>query len=510
MAYFGVVLVATIHEDKDRKIIPRWRGFSTTVRMGELQPLKTKVVDHSGPAPTLELRRDEWRKYQTIAHAGDFISVGVSLNKTAEVIDAAEFILDHGENVPKALKSLSLDIVGRTELLEEDANIEIRGDFEGEARKSIHETRKFLHDESRNAFLWVNLAHLYSMLGFNDQATRAIEVALSLQPENRFVLRSAARHFIHTDDYRRAHEILLRSERTKYDPWLLAAEIAIAEVCRRPSKFVKRAKRIIDERYFEAFQLSELASAISTLEFESGNSKKGKKHIEVSLERPTENTIAQVAWTMRNFSLKAKGLKRFIESSHEANAWECCRNSNWKKTVSESWLWLEDQPFSSRPSTFGSYIAATGLGDYEESAEIALRGLVANPKDFTLINNSVFALAQCDKIEGAIGKLPLVNENLLNKNEYISWQATKGLVEYRRGNPQIGEQLYIKAINEAKNKNNDKQEALASLWFALEELRIKSPKSNRYKKEAIEKSKKLPYPDMIPLRKRVESFSVDK
>src|SRR5205823_4591050 len=107
---------------------------------------------------------------------------------------------------------------------------------------------------------WVDIARHYSIMGFNEQARRAIQKGVALAPENRFTLRSAARFYIHIGDPEVAHDILKRSEKTKSDPWLLAAEIAAATVAGRTSRLVRRGRGFLDTH--PPFQATELASAI--------------------------------------------------------------------------------------------------------------------------------------------------------------------------------------------------------------------------------------------------------
>ncbi len=44
----------------------------------------------------------------------------------------------------------------------------------------------------------------------------------------------------------------------------------------------------------------------------------------------------------------------------------------------------------------------------------------------------------------------------------------------------------------------------ALLWFALEELRIDSAEASRYRREALENARGLPFPDLLPLVGRVD------
>jgi hypothetical protein len=58
-----------------------------------------------------------------------------------------------------------------------------------------------------------------------------------LAPNHRFALRSAARFFLHVGKPDDAQTILRRSEATRRDPWLMAAEIAVSTVADRTPRW---------------------------------------------------------------------------------------------------------------------------------------------------------------------------------------------------------------------------------------------------------------------------------
>ena len=126
----------------------------------------------------------------------------------------------------------------------------------------------------------------------------------------------------------------------------------------------------------------------------AGNAKIARKLFREALVQPTENAVAQVSWAAEH--LPAFDIDPAVFSvprSFEAKAWNFYHTARWPQALVESWNWLGDQPFSARPAVHGSFIASVLLEDYAEAQRIAAGGLIANPKDFTLINNIAFALA---------------------------------------------------------------------------------------------------------------------
>ena len=64
--------------------------------------------------------------------------------------------------------------------------------------------RRELTPQARAPFSWCDLALAYASLGRYDKARRALQVAQSLAPQNRFILRSVVRLEHHTDNLDKA------------------------------------------------------------------------------------------------------------------------------------------------------------------------------------------------------------------------------------------------------------------------------------------------------------------
>ena len=217
------------------------------------------------------------------------------------------------------------------------------------------------------------MAHEYTVLGNFERAVDAIEMALRLAGSNRFVLRCPSRFYIHSGDPARGHRLLSGNDMTAHDPWLLAAEIAAAAAARRTSRLIRRARRWVDSEKTVPLHVSELAGALATLNFEAGTTKLARKLLRRSLNTPTENAIAQAAWMERHF-IGIQIESSLLARSHEAKAWATFQGANWERSIVAARSWLLDQPFSSRPAIFGSYVSAIVLGDYEQSARFAEQG----------------------------------------------------------------------------------------------------------------------------------------
>jgi len=298
-----------------------------------------------------------------------------------------------------------------------------------------------------------------------------MSIALQLATTNRFVLRSACRLFVHLDDPERAHEILVKSDRTPHDPWLMAAEIAVGRIAEKRPKLIKPARRMVSGGKFTSSHISELASALATLELESGSLRKSKKLFKLSLIEPTENSIAQFAWTSwreKNIHFQGSGLLPF--NAFEAQSWISFQKGQWDQSIAQCKLWQFDQPFSSWQSIFGSFIAAIVLEDYQTSEWFAKTGLRANPTDFMLLNNLAFARVNLGNMEGASEALTRAYRSQMSERENVAIQATKGFLAFQAGDLEVGQRLYLDALTEAQRLESQDilLFALTSMYLAKE------------------------------------------
>src|SRR5260370_3471685 len=213
-------------EKRNRKIISRWRYFFTTLELGELDsPTTTPRKDVFGTDSLLE-KRAEWEKHRlSLWHATDFLAAAFVLNQQHQAFDAASFIVANGSHSTRAAVNLAKKVLNNplpvTSLLPE---LESREDV----HRQIHYSRERLKKEPRNAIAWIELARNHTIVCQIEQASRAVRIACALSPDNRFVLRSAARFLVHGREPLEAHRLLRTASATASDPWLLAAGIGVS------------------------------------------------------------------------------------------------------------------------------------------------------------------------------------------------------------------------------------------------------------------------------------------
>lgn len=489
-----------------RRTIPRWRDSWVALSTGELVSSKpTKKTVMSG-VDNFQTKFQEWSETATIETASELVFAGLSQGRAKDVIDAAEFLQEHSSNVMPAVLSIADTIIARSQGRVLEASNTPIGFETKELYTRIHNLRKALVDYPRNALMWVDLSRAYAVVGEWSKSSEAMKRALALASSNRFVLRSSARLFVHLDEPDRAHSILANKAVTQSDPWLLAAEIAIANVAGTQSKFIRNSRNLLAERKHHPFHTAELASALATLELANGANRKARKLFEASLELPTENTVAQSIWAKKSLpTLEIGNAITKTPRTYEAQALNAYLALDWKGVVAASMDWLLDEPFSSRPAVLGSYAAATGLEDYKLAELITRNGLISNPNDPNLINNRAFTLANQNKPLEALEVLKLVSRPVSNISTEIVFIATEGLIDLKLGNWEVGKAKYIDAIELARKESLNKLGVLAALHFMNEMVNVGQLSIGEAVEFVNKVSPKIADPDVLWLIQKLKS-----
>ena len=292
---------------KNRYLVPNFRSFRPTVSLGEVDGLDVSRARRLVRTDFAE-RVAAWRRGRALGVAGDVLSAAqVSSGVDLETVnEAAGFVIEHAHQSPRPL----LDVARRA--LGHWSQAEASGDGDGGRRRvespildederrrtyeNIHAAKRTVGRFGNNAVLFTELARLYLTLGNEKRAIRNVEIALALAPDNRYILRSAARTFAHCGDTERGFELLMRSPRVRRDPWLTSAALAMAGVIGRSSRVMKAATGLLKNGDFAALSLAELRAGVGSVELLAGNQRRAKRLLRASLEQPTDNSLAQVEW----------------------------------------------------------------------------------------------------------------------------------------------------------------------------------------------------------------------
>ena len=315
------------------------------------------------------------------------------------------------------------------------------------------------------------------------------ECGAALGPDHRFIVRSAARLFIHEHERSRALRVIRNASGAKRDPWLLAAEIAVASASKSPSLLAREGRTRNDDDGLSLFERNELSSALGTLEMENGRNRRARQLFRQALESPNENSVAQVEWANRQIGgLPIEDPSLFeLPRSFEANAQLSLVKGDWRAAINQGANWLRDQQFSKQPAIFTSYVSSL-IEEYSRAVDMLRTSLKANPNEPQLVNNLAFALASNNQLHEAISALRGIDYESVTGPPGVTLLATHGLVLFRTGNPDRGRELYRAAIEQASKIGSPKYSLMAALYLAREELLAKTPFAHASAEQALTKA----------------------
>ena len=485
---------------ENRDVIPNWRSFDTTLELGEIYTNSIPKKLTFDLDPLIE----DWRENKNIGIAGDLISsfyIG-QFELFPEIIEAIEFVNRNKNMSSNTLVDISNSIISSDVEILENKNLPSETEELLQKVKKIHTNynhnlikiyKEKAYKQKFNPINWVELSRLYSIEGHSTKAERAILNAISLAPENRFVLRSATRLFTHNKDPEKALFHLRRSKSTKLDPWLTSAHIAVSSHIGKFSPLRKEGIKQIESKKFSSFELSELNSSLGTTEYNEGSFKKSKDFFNNSIITPNDNSLAQFEF-MNGKDDRFKTINPpndYVKNNFEANALKYNYLGEWDKAFNFCLKWFIDMPFSIGPPELGSYIAAL-MGDFESGILLCEAGLVSNPHNLGLLNNLTYIYLQQDEIDKVENIIHIINNNRIlitssNPESKLTFKATLGLYLLKLGKVEDGIKLYQEAISEALKIKNKYCEAAALLNLTKELIKINYQDKQFY----IEKCKKI-------------------
>jgi tetratricopeptide (TPR) repeat protein len=502
-----------IPKDDDRRLVPRLRTFAQTVVAGELGSLRA-------PKPTRLRSSDfdeklaEWKDDPSLGLAVDLMSSAVILGRPQDAEQIAWWTL-----LQKDALAPSIVVLAESCASPEFTEVRWRREALITAENLLRRARSSIRSVGADAMILVDMSYAYLVLGKRDSAERAIKAALGLAPDSRVVLRAAARVWDHLERPEVARGILLRSERSRHDPWLIAAEVALASRADRSPRLFKRGVELLGTGKFAPSHISELSGAIGTQLLLEGKKAKALSHFRSSLTNPTENAIAQAGWAQRRkleleFDLEQWASRR----PNEARAWAALTDGQWEVGISAVVGWLHDEPFSVRASRVGVFMASI-VDDHDHQFDFAARAMQANSDLKICANNLAYAEINNGHLEKA--------ERLLNRSrnlkeidpgDEIAITATRGMLSMRRNRLEEGRIYYAAAIHAAKSAKSHKTAAWAAAFRAREERRIGSSEAPKAVQEFMELAIKLKGPvwdtfrkefgtspsDHIPLNQKME------
>lgn len=455
-----------------RHIIPRWSDIRVANILRETTSLQKNDELMADIAASdlnyYESLLAEWRDNKSLPLAIEILTCSNLIECETDVSDVRAYAvrqLSTMDAVPELLRDIVHD--------SDDSQIVIADSLTTTTEKQIAKMKQSLIAEPRNTLKWCELARNYLILGQNEKSKKALGVALQLSPNHRTVLRAAAAFYAHTGDYDIGLAILRKSPIVRYDPWVLSSEIALANECGHSSKFVKAGIQMLDNTNINPAALSELASELSTMDFQYGDNRRGRKKLQVAKAVPHENAVAQMTWIDQNICKIGEIIADIREPvyNYEAEAKRYIAENDWNNAIRIIRCWQDYQPFSKSPAMDGSYIAADFLNNQKRAMHILEIGLRSNPEDLGLLNNYAYSKVMDGQLDDA-GKLFLRILSIPDAKENICILATFGLYHFRCGEDMTGRALYQKAIDSAKKQGENELALRATIYLAREEKRL--------------------------------------
>ena len=455
-------------DSSSRRLVPRWRYIPRIIHTAEYasDPLGRPAFVLS--PYVLNQAVQDWHKDRTIATAADVVATAVAFGKIEAARDAAEFLIGHESRVAKDVIALAKWILRNDAVLEGGAIVTPANiiSSEVEAKSLIHLNRRRLTNSPRNIGCRLDLSLGYAVLGLGKKAWTVMNTALALAPNNRAVLRTAVRLLVHLGRVDEAYILIRRHPRTLTDPWLMSLELTLSTILGQSSHLAIRARRLIDDYVHEPSFIAELACAGGMLEWLGGYHKRGRRLLQLSLNNPTDNVIAQAQWAKQlDHSISVPPTVLSQPGTMEANYWHAMGKEKWTDALEHASAWHLDEPFSSRPAVAGSFLAIAIVRDLERALRFAEVGLRADGNDQLLRNNYVVALARADRTDKARSEFQKIREPLQATYPKYAYLATKGLLAFVDGNPDQGRNLYLEAVELATGAN--RQRVLIS-WIETE------------------------------------------
>jgi len=518
--------MANLFEHEDRRVIPNWRSFEQTIFLGELNSLGNKNSSSVTDKASIDEYINEWDANKTLIHASELISAAIVNNKkeSPKVSEAASFILENSKSATPSQISVSKNIVKSREEYNyneifEKIKIENLNEFiePNEISLKINILKSRIKKFPYNPILYVELSRYYSIIGQEKQSVKAMQIALHLAPENRFILRSATRLFLHFDsegnDYLDfIHNFLRKSPVTQFDPWLTSAEISISTLRNRNSRLIKKGQDLVNSKNINSFNLTELASSLGTVELLNGSNKKSKDFFKIASKSPNDNSLAQLKWAATKDKQLEFNVNSFnIRNSFEALALENFGNGDYNTSLEFALKWFIDMPFSKRAVMFGSNLSSMLLKDQKKSIALLNAGLVSHPSDPQIINNLAYAHALNNNSAEALKELNKVKNTIhIEETTKICLNATRGLALFRAGLYDEGRTHYLEAIESTNDIQDRDLNWIAILNYAREEILIDS-EHVEYLMQTISKiPKNVSSIEINVLRKDVEDLHASR
>lgn len=473
-------------EQRPRRVVPRWRSSLLTAQTAEAKvaPPKTR------PNFDVEVsaKQAEFMATPSVPIASEMMFLANQTGDQLAARRAAQVIVDAASTIG----SVSLVAAAKRVLGASDVTT-----LENPTTDFVREARKILTIDYRNPILLMDIARALTAKGHEQSAKRYVRAAVSLAPNSRFIVRAAARYYLHVGKNDIAHDILKKSPLLQHDSWIQASEIAVATVIGRTSVLPKSLIRATTNLKSVPPHLSELASAVATNEFLSGSTKTAKKLFQMALIHPNDNSLAQAEWAARKLNLVVDEVALRTPLSFEANSNNAYRRLLLPEAIDFARQWADDEPFASRPYDALCYFYC--LEGSDDKAKVAAeKAFAANGgNSLPLQMNLLFVNIQSGSLDLAYTDLLKLSRHQDAKKHAPHLLANAGALAYAVGESVLAKDYYQRAIAAARRAGEPGTEALARAFFARAAAQYGDPSAQEIILESTAAAERMGHPGAI-------------
>lgn len=471
-----------------RRLIPKWRKAKFSLQqpdmLGLVKPRGQTVAEASSADGDVEYALHAWERSGSVGDLADLLAFGIDPLRHEQLAHAAQTVIADA-SLPKAMQFVAREILqagtSQDEVWRNTADA-----------AEIRRLRTLLRNSPNDVVALVDLAQHYLAHGKQRSSLRALLTAHQISPDSVHVIRAITRFWIHVGQPDRAHAFIKASHRIGVDPWLMASEIATAQVAGLQSTQLRKAQRALSTKAFKSRDITELAGAVGGKELSQGNFKEARKLFRLALEYPTDNVLAQ-AITSEEFlgiEVDEQLIRKAPNGVFEGRALRALVASDFEEVGRLTECWSQEESFSSRPRLLQSFVHGA-MGNFDQALAAADNGLLTDAKDLSLRGNRAYALAALGRFSEARVELAMIDTH--NDPDLLPLNlATKGMVCLMQGDHEFGKQLYEEALGEFKRRKDEIQYSDCLAFYARTALRAQTPGCDQILERAIERFKARP------------------
>lgn len=454
--------------DRNRAVVPRWRSFLNTPTFETVPSPRFKDVQPIIRAQFSDLLTT-WRQSRKPADFVDIMDAGIAAGDRSLAAEGAKKILEIQNEFQQRVVERAVHVIDNkpgyvsiSRLPIDEENVEL-------VHRKIANLKRSLTESPRNALSHIEIARLYTRLGQFVPAEHHLIVAISIAPNDRFVLRAMTRFFTMLGQSDQALKRLWSSDALTYDPWLQSAELSAAQLAKRGTKVAhKSGKSLIKDRKSNK-ETSELTSGwLSKLVEEGLSPRSAIRSLASVLVDPTENALAQSVWLVdhmgREFR-KSFPKANFSDDAHEALALSLVEQGLYGEAEVPMRKWFLDQPFQIRACESLAYLYFTHLERYDDALAVVEQSLLVHPDMWGLLNSATIAACMARRYEAARKYLKQLERHQGNPEVMSFILAARGMIAFHEERFDEGFKLYIASASLSKKEGSVRRVIFAFIYL---------------------------------------------